>query len=298
MHAGATLLCEEAFEPGRTLDMLERERATIAVGWAHYAKRMAEHPSFGSRDLSSLHGGNLWAILPEAIRPRDPELRSNSLGMTETCGPHTLANMDDDLPESLRGSFGSPVPDFEHRIVDPDTGATLAPGHLGEICIRGPSVMQGLYKMERSAVFDADGFYHTGDAGWFDADGVLFFTGRLGEMIKTGGANVTPREVETALLTLPGVKEAYVAGVPDAERGERVVAVVVPQTGHELDVEAILAALRNELASYKVPRELVVARTAELPFTDTGKIDRKRLRAWLIGRLGRPGDDAGPAGSR
>ena len=204
MHAGAFLLCEEVFEPGATLVLLERERATVASGWPHYSKALAEHPSFASRDLSSIRTGNLYDVLPDSARPADPELRSNALGMTETCGPHTYDRMDVDLPERLRGSFGHAVPGVEHKVVDPATGAVLPPGEVGEICVRGYSLMLGLYKQEREDVFDRDGYYHTGDAGYFDADGVLFFKARLGEMIKTAGANVTPREVEVVIETLPG----------------------------------------------------------------------------------------------
>ncbi|MBW2244101.1 MAG: acyl--CoA ligase [Deltaproteobacteria bacterium] len=225
MEVGACLLCEEVFEPGATLQMLERERATIVTGWPHYSKALADHPSFGERDLSSVRAGNLYDLLPEALRPADLELRSNSLGMTETCGPHTMDAMDQTLPETLRGSFGHAVPGMEHKIVDPETGATLDAGEFGEICVRGQSLMQGLYKQERQDVFDRDGFYHTGDAGHFTADGVLFFKARLGDLIKTGGANVTPREVEVVMESLPGVRSAFVVGVPHPERGENVAAV-------------------------------------------------------------------------
>ncbi len=285
MHAGATMLSEETFEPGRTLAMLERERATIAVGWPHYAKSMAEHPSFSERDLSRLHSGNLWAILPPERRPADPELRSNALGMTETSGPHTYDNMDRDLPEPLRGSFGHAVEGFEHKIVDPASGSTLGAGELGEICVRGPGVMQGLAKLERHDVFDADGYYHTGDSGYFDADGVLFYRGRLGELIKTGGANVTPREVEVALQAYPEVKEAYVVGLPDAARGEVVAAAVVLNVGHAVTAEALRGRLKKELAAYKVPRHVCLFESASLPFTDSGKIDKKRLVAALAARI-------------
>src|SRR5262249_26341973 len=160
------------------------------------------HPSFRRRDLSSVRSGNLFPLLP-GVPPSDPELRPNSLGMTETAGPHTIDRMDADLPERLRGSFGRPVPGLEHKVVDPETGATLPPGSPGEICVRGYTLMQGLHKQEREDVFDRDGFYHTGDRGYFDAEGVLFFQGRLGELIKTAGANVSPREVEVAIEAFP-----------------------------------------------------------------------------------------------
>ena len=290
MDAGAFMLCEEAFEPGATLDLIEGERATIVAGWPHYAKGMAEHPSFPERDLSSVRAGNLYAVLPEAVRPRDPELRSNSLGMTETCGPHTIARMDVDLPETLRGSFGRSVPGTEHKIVDPSTGATLGPGEEGEVCVRGPQVMQGLHKVEREDVFDADGFYHTGDAGHFDADGFFFFSARMGDMIKTAGANVTPRELEVLIEGFPEVRSAFVVGVPDPDRGQNVAAAVVLRSGRELDAEELTRRLRGELSAYKLPRHIFFCEDAELPFTDSGKIDKRSLGAQLAERIERERD--------
>ncbi len=285
LHVGATMICEEAFEPGRTLDLLERERVTVVAGWPHYAKALAEHPSFAERDLSHVRAGNLWAVLPEAERPRDPELRSNALGMTETGGPHTIERMDVDLPESLRGSFGRSVPGLEHKVVDPETGETLGPDEVGEICVRGYSLMQGLYKVEREDTFDADGFYHTGDAGRFSADGYLYFQARLGDLIKTGGANVTPREVEVVLEAQPEVKEAYVVGVPHPDRGQTVEAAIVLQAEREATAEELRTRLKGELAAYKVPRHIWLYANADLPFTDSGKIDKRKLAALLAERL-------------
>jgi acyl-CoA synthetase (AMP-forming)/AMP-acid ligase II len=281
MHAGAGLLCEEAFEPGATLDILERERATLVSGWPHYAKALVEHESFAARDLASLRAGNLYAVLPDSVRPKDPELRSNSLGMTETCGPHTIDRMDRDLPEALRGSFGRAVPGLEHKIVDPESGETLATGELGEICVRGYSLMQGLHKVPREETFDADGYYHTGDSGYFDRDGYLFFRGRLGEMIKTGGANVTPREVEERLETYEEVRQAHVVGVPDPDRGQNVVAAVILETAHSVPEDELRERLKGELSAYKVPRRIVYLSAEELPLTDSGKPDKRRLVAML-----------------
>ncbi len=285
MHAGAFMLCEEAFEPGATLALLERERATIVAGWPHYAKAMMEHPSFPERDLSSVRSGNLYEILPPELRPKDPELRSNSLGMTETCGPHTIDRMDVDRPESLRGSFGRSVPGLEHKIVDPDTGETLDAGCEGEVCARGYSLMQGLHKVEREDVFDRDGFYHTGDAGRFDDDGVFFFTARLGDMIKTAGANVTPREVEVAMESQPEIRSAFVVGVPDPARGQNVAAAVIRKAGASLEWDELRERLRAELSVYKVPRHGFFYADDDLPFTDSGKIDRRRLAALLAKRI-------------
>jgi len=284
MHAGASLLCEERFEPGETLALLERERATIVAGWPHYSKAMQSHPSFRERDLSAIRSGNLYDVLPESLRPKDPELRSNSLGMTETCGPHTIDRMDVDLPERLRGSFGHSVPGLEHKIVDPETGERLPAGQSGEICVRGYSLMQRLHKVPPEQTFDAEGFYHTGDGGYFDEDGVLYFQARLGDMIKTAGANVAPREVEVLLEAQGEIGSAYVVGLPEPARGQDVAAAIVLKPGASLDAAACRERLARDLSAYKVPRHYFFCEAAELPFTDSGKIDKRRLAAILEAR--------------
>ena len=215
--------------------------------------------------------------------PTDPERRANALGMTETCGPHTWAH--GVLPEARRGSFGTSVDGVSHKVVDPDTGAVLSAGEFGELCVRGYSLMQSLHKVEREDTFDADGYYHTGDGGSFDADGVLYFKGRLGDMIKSGGANVTPSEVEAVLAGYPELKAAYVVGVPDADRGENVAAAVVCEVGQSVDPEELRRRVKGELSAYKVPRHVFVLEDEALPFTDSGKIDKRRLRDQLTERI-------------
>ncbi|MCH2172804.1 acyl--CoA ligase [Myxococcota bacterium] len=281
MHTGAFMICEEAFEAGETLALLEGERATIVAGWPHYTSAMVDHPTFAQRDLSSVRKGNLYELLPEEARPTDPELRSNSLGMTETCGPHSIDQMDYDLPEHLRGSFGPGVPGLEHMIADPETGDPLPVGEYGEICVRGYSLMQGLYKREREETFDANGFYHTGDGGYLNDEGHLFFKARLGEMVKTAGANVTPREIEIVLDSYPEIQGAYVVGVPDPNRGQNVVAALILNQGETLDAESLRKRLKNELAAYKVPRQFFFFEKESLPFTDSGKIDKRKLTQLL-----------------
>jgi acyl-CoA synthetase (AMP-forming)/AMP-acid ligase II len=258
-----------------TLELLERERVTHVMGWPHYGKTMSQHPSFRSRDLSRIRRSNMPDLQTPENQP--PEIRANSLGMTETCGPHTNFDAYVPLEEKMRGTFGLPLEGVEHRVVDPATGEILPVGKEGEVCVRGYSLMQGLYKLERERVFDADGFYHTGDGGWFDAEGWLFFKGRLGEMVKTGGANVTPSEVETVLAGYPEVLEAYVTGIPDADRGQLVVAAVVPRAGAKTDAESLRAKLKSDLSAYKIPKHIWVCAKEELPFTDSGKIKKPRL---------------------
>lgn len=285
MHRGACLICEEHFEPAATLALLERENVTVGFAWPHHVKSLLDHPERPQRKLFCIRGGNIQALAPDYTPPADPGLRTGILGMTETCGPHSIERTDVDLHESLRGSFGRPLEGIERKIVDPDSGTLLDAGEHGEICVRGYNLMQGLYKVEREDVFAADGYYHTGDGGQLNEDGVLFFTGRLGDMIKTSGANVAPRDVEIELETQPEVQGAHVVGLPHPDRGEDVVAAVVLNSGLLVDERKLRARLKEVLASYMIPRQIIFYEKSELPYTDSGKIDKRRLVAQLDTRL-------------
>ena len=285
MHAGASLVFEERFEPGATLELLERERVTQVLGWPHMGKALTDHPSWRARDLSSIRSGAATA-LPAPGDRQPPGPRATSLGMSETLGPHTFEE-DVPLPPDKEGSFGRPVPGVEHRVVDPETLEDVPPGQVGEVWVRGYSVMLGLHKRERADTFTADGWYRTGDAGHFDADGHLFFAGRLGDVVKTSGMNVTPREVEAALEEQPEVALAIVTGIDHPDRGQDVVAAVALTPGASLDAEVARERLRTELAAYKVPRHVAVfASQADLPQLDSGKVDRRRLAQILGERFG------------
>jgi acyl-CoA synthetase (AMP-forming)/AMP-acid ligase II len=287
MHAGATLVFEEQFEPAATLDLIERERVTQVLGWPHMAKALVDHPSFGDRDLSSIRGGSYAALLPQDQQADAEVPKANSLGMTETLGPHTFDSKDNPLPPDKEGSFGFSVPGVEHKIVDPVTLEDLPVGETGELWLRGYSLMLGLYKRERADTFTPDGWYRTGDGGYFDEDGHFYFTGRLGDLIKSAGMNITPRDVELVLEAMPEVVMAFVTGIPAGERGQDVAAAIALRPGDTLDVEEVRKRVKEEIASYKVPRHVAVfANQTELPWLDSGKIDRRRLTAILVERFG------------
>lgn len=287
IHVGATLVFEERFEPGATLALIEQERVTHVMGWPHMSKALIEHPDFASRDLSSVIGGSLSDLLPDDLQPADPTLRANSLGMTETLGPHTLEVIGSELPEDKRGSFGRSAPGVEHRIVDPVTGEDCPPGEMGEIWVRGYSVMLGLHRRERADVFTADGWYRTGDGGYLDDDGHLFFKGRTGDVIKASGTLVTPREVELVIESLPEVMHAFVMGVAHPDRVEDVAAAVVLRPGCELSPEQVQASVKAELSSYKVPRHVAVYHDQQdLPWLDSGKIDQRGVHRLLVEAFG------------
>jgi acyl-CoA synthetase (AMP-forming)/AMP-acid ligase II len=280
LHLGAKLVTMSSFDPAVALDLIERERVTIATGWPQQGKTMAEHPTYQEHDVSTVVRTSMPDLVPPACRP--PEVNSTSLGMTELCSSHTLWDQYDPLPESRRGTFGKSLPGISHKVVDPDSGVELAAGQDGELWARGYALMQGLHRLEREQVFEPDGWYRTGDAGHFDADGWFYFTGRLGEMVKTpGGASVAPAEVEAALMGYPDVLEAYVTGIPADSGAAIVVAAVVPRGGETLDDETVRRRLKADLSAYKIPRRVWVCAKEELPFLQSGKIDKKSLATLL-----------------
>ena len=284
MMCGATLVFHDQFEPGAALDIIERERVTIVLGWPHLAKALADHPTFAGRDLSSLRTP-IKALFERDEGPAVPV--ASSLGMTETLGPHTYGRPAD--PPPATDSYGRSIPGIEHKVIDPFTAEDLPPGSEGEICVRGYSLMLGLYKRERADAFTVDGWLRTGDRGWFDTDGHLHFQGRMGDVIKTSGMNVAPRDVELALEASAEVALAFVTGIPHPERGEDVVAGVILQPGATVDPDELRARVKDAIASYKVPRHVVVLDGhLELPLLDSGKVDRRRLAAILCSRVEQP----------
>jgi len=293
LSTGATILTQGVFEPGSTLALLERERATFISCWAQASQAMADHPDFAKRDLSSVRGGTMLAALPPERRPSEPELTSNLLGMTETGGPHTMVEVPDTpLPPERRGSFGIPLPDVvQHRIIDA-SGIEAFPGEEGEIQVRGQILMSGIYKQERHEVFGPDGWYSTGDRGFFDDAGHLHFTGRTSALIKTAGSNVAPAEVESVLDAMPGVLHSFVIALPHPVRGQVVAAAVVPAHGVQLSAEAVAAHARANLSGFKVPTAIAVLAETDLPMLPTGKPDRQGLVRLLTTNNASPGSGA------
>jgi acyl-CoA synthetase (AMP-forming)/AMP-acid ligase II len=276
MLAGATLVCSNAVDPGETLDLLEAEKPTMTNGFVAGIAHLARHPSLAHRDLSSMRRGNLYPIMAPDVRPADPELRHTMLGMTETGSVITISEDETDQPEHRRGSFGKPAPGFDTAIVDPDTGDRVAPGQIGELCVRGPFLMQRYYKRTREECFDADGWFHTGDLVRADVDGFVYFIGRRGAMIKTAGANVAPAEVEKAIAKVTGLV-AHVVGLPDRERGQVVAAVVALDEGSEFEEGTLRERLKAELSAYKIPRRFAAVPSSDIPLMSSGKIDMSRL---------------------
>jgi fatty-acyl-CoA synthase len=281
--AGATLVLQETFEPGAALRCLVEERANATQAWPHQAKAMAEHPLYRELDLSHIDK-QVYRLQPDIPPEEDLWGTQGSFGMTETFT--FTANLPADAPVALRnGTSGKPRAGMTVRILDPATGEPLAVGEEGEIAVKGLTLMRGYYKVDPEATFDADGYYHSADGGFLDADGYVHWNGRLSNLIKTGGANVSPTEIEESLLGFPNMRTGIPFGAPHPTLGEVIVLCAVAIEGTTLDEAAILAFLKKKLAAYKLPKKVVMFTEADLDFTGNQKIQVNKLVDKALARL-------------
>jgi fatty-acyl-CoA synthase len=182
-----------------------------------------------------------------------------------------------------------PLSFWETKIVEPETGAVLGPNQRGEICSRGPGLFKGYYNMpeETAAAIDQDGFYHSGDYGWLDEKGFIYYRGRLKDTVKTGGENVSAREVEIVLeAEIPAVNTAMVFGVPDKQWGEAVTAMVEIKAGEKVSEEELKARCKDLMAGYKIPKRILFVQSSEWAITPTGKFNKKAMRDRALQLLG------------
>ena len=186
------------------------------------------------------------------------------------------------------------MPGARLRVVDWTTGEALGPGQEGELCVAGATRMLGYLGRTAEECFDADGFFHTGDAGHVAEDGNVHYAGRRTEMIKTGGANVSPAEVEVALRACPGVKLSRVVGVPDPRLDELVIACIVRREGEDTSEQEVKDFLRERLAAYKVPKRVLFFDDDEMPMTSSeAKVRDDALLELVRARLQPAGDPSG-----
>jgi fatty-acyl-CoA synthase len=277
-HGGAIVL-QEHLDPAAALALIERERCTVYYGTPNVAQALIEHPDRPRRDLSSLRTGAAIGAPAAMQMVMDLGAREicNVYGLTECYGNCAVTDAHDPA-EIRRTTVGYPLPGMEIRVVDRETRRRLPDGEVGEILVRG-HLTPGYYRdPERNAAsFDPEGFLLTGDLGFVGDDGRLRFRGRIKEMVKTGGINVAPLEVEEVLLGHPAVEQAYVVGLPDPRKEEILVAVVVLKPGQRAEPEALLALCKDALAAYKVPQAVHVMQREDLPVTGTGKVQKFRL---------------------
>ncbi|MFO0873668.1 MAG: AMP-binding protein [Phycisphaerales bacterium] len=278
MTVGCKAIYTARFAPRRMLELMRRHRPTamIAIPTMYNALRLArsaEPADFSSLRYAVSGGEPLPDAVFEGFLERFGVTINEGYGLTETspvthwCRPH----------EQRRKSVGRALPRVETRIVGHD-GRPLGVGAEGEVRLRGPNVMAGYFKLPEltASVFDEEGFFRTGDIGRVDAEGHLYITGRLKEMLIIGGENVFPREIEEILNQHPSVKDSAVIGIPDESRGEVPLAFVELKEGATFDEPSLRAHCRAKLAGYKVPKE--IRKVDALPRSPTGKIVRRQLR--------------------
>jgi fatty-acyl-CoA synthase len=287
LAAGGCWVMQEGFDPGVALALMARERVTEPYTLPHQARALEEHPDWAGADLSSLR-----QVYGKSVFTRHPAVHGDprwqmpvGWGMSETCA-FVSAHPCDAGRDVLRRSLGRILPGAEVRVIDPDSGDVVELGMAGELLVRGVTLMRHYLGKEPADCFDAQGWFHTGDAGHLDENGELHWTGRRTEMIKTGGANVSPAEIEVQMRAAADVRLARVLGIPD-ERLDQIAVLCVELTdGAEADADSLRAFLRERLAAYKVPKRVLVFAAGEIPLTASGtKVRDEELRQLVMARL-------------
>jgi len=287
VYAGATLILMDRFDPELSLEMVAKEKITALGQVPVMFLLQFQTPKFGSLDWSHvkafIYGGTTppqvmvatLGTLAERIGAR----LMTGYGSTELCGFVTYSMPGDDI-ELLTKSAGKIVPPFEMKVVDEER-ETLPHGEIGEIAVRGPSVMAGYLHnpAATAAVIDAEGWYYTSDLGYMNEAGYLFISGRKSEMYKSGGENIFPREIEEVLEAHPAVLFAAVIGVPDPTYSEVGHAFIMLKPGKEAAPEALRSHCKQHLANFKVPKKFELRPT--LPLLPNGKVNKMVLRTQL-----------------
>lgn len=281
LYSGDTTVVQPRFDAGQWLDLVERHRVGSAFVVPTMLKRILEHPRMAASDLSALTAIAYGA----AAAPLDlirhamevlPHVRfTNVFGQTETLGAYTTLSPADHRDPRRAGSVGRPLPGVSVRLVDPTNGQDVDPAEtdgVGELWVKSPHIV-------------GSGWLRTGDLARRDADGYLYPTGRISDIINRGGEKFSPAEVADVVRTHPDVLDVGVAGIADPDLGERVGVAIVARPGSEpLTTDAVRAWCRPHLASYKLPEMVVVAEA--LPYNEVGKLSRRAIADLVVGKDG------------
>ncbi len=291
LMSGATIVLPgEAFEPGEVLDAIETEQCTAIYGVPTMFIAELEHPSFSSRDLSSLRTGIMAGapcpieVMKRVANDMGASEMTIAYGMTET-SPISFQT-ERDTPLELRTStVGTIQPHVEVKIIDSD-GTTVPIGTQGELCTRGYLVMRGYWddEVRTSETIDSEGWMHTGDLATLDEAGYCRITGRLKDMIIRGGENIFPKEIEDFLFAHPCIQDVQAFGVPDARLGEELACWIKLKDGQKVSEDDVREYCKDQIAHYKIPR--YVRFVNEFPMTVTGKIQKFEMRKAMMKELG------------
>jgi fatty-acyl-CoA synthase len=281
LQTGGRHVLPPGYDASHMLRLLEDERGTIVLCVPTMLIRMLDEPSISHRDLSSWRLVTLGGapVPPEVVRGAQRRGLSVAIGYGQTeASPYLTHTLPNDPNTDWLSTVGRPLSQTEIKIVNPDTGAIVPLGAIGEICARGYSIMKDYFDnpTATSSAIDSEGWLHTGDLGSLDKHGYCRVQGRLRDMIIRGGENIYPREVEDVLHAHPAILEASVVGIPDRVWGEVPVAFVQLKLGHRSSAEELTDFCRDKLASYKVPQ--IWRFVEQFPQTASGKIQKFVLR--------------------
>jgi fatty-acyl-CoA synthase len=287
---GARMVLTTLFDPGEVWRLIAQEGATILNGFDTHFHALTTHPACAQTDRSRLRTG----LFATGMASSEPAARRTqrllcptvtAWGMTEIgCG---VTRSFLDSPEEDRClASGCALPGYTCKVIDQGTGAPVPYGTVGELCVRGYSLMQGYYKKpeETAAVIDAEGWLHTGDVVTMRDDGTIRFLGRYKDLLKVGGENVDPIEVEGFLLRHPAIDQVQIIGVPDPRLSEVPCACILPTPGEDVTHDALVAFCRGQLASFKIPQYTVIMEG--FPMTSSGKVQKFKLREMVTASLG------------
>jgi fatty-acyl-CoA synthase len=290
LSCGGAIILQSSFDPAQSLRLMETEKVTFPVAWPHQWAQLEAAPNWATTDLSSLRYVDRSGPVERhaTVKKTGYSEPKWAYGNTETFTISTAFAHDTPL-EVAAGSHGEVLPGNTVKIVDPLTGAILPRGRAGEIAVKGPTLMLGYIGVPIDETLDDTGFFPTGDGGYLDERGRLVWQGRLNDIIKTGGANVSPLEVDAVLAGCPGVKHSVTVGVPHETLGELVVACVVTEDGRPLTEDMVREFAKERLASYKVPRRVLFLKEGDLSLTGSAKVKTGELRELAAKRLAATG---------
>jgi fatty-acyl-CoA synthase len=285
LSAGGALVLQRVFQPEEALELMESEKVSFLFAWPHQWAQLEAAANWDKTDLSALKYIDIDSpiarhptVSTSWVEPR------HCYGNTETFTIST-AYPANTSRETAGDSHGLALPGNSLKIVDPLTGIVVPVGERGEIAVKGPTLMLGYLGIPLDETLDDEGYFRTGDGGYLDEAGRLFWEGRLTDIIKTGGANVSPVEIDTVIKDCPGVRVTQTVGVPHDTLGELVVACIVPDEGAKLDEETVRNFARQKLASYKVPRRVLFFAEGDLQLTGSAKVRTGDLRNLVVKRL-------------
>lgn len=284
LSVGGSLVLQRFFDAPEALTLMQQEKVNMVIAWPHQWAQLEAAPNWPTADLSSLKYIDKNSPLGKHPTVKSTYREPTAYGNTETFTFSTVyaANTTD---EERKGSFGKVVSGATVKIVDVETGRVVPIGERGEIAVKCATLMLGYVGVPLDETLDAEGYLRTGDGGYFDSEGRLFWEGRLNDIIKTGGANVSPIEIDGVIASMPGVKATKTVGVPDELLGELVVACIVPHEGATLSEETVRSFVKEQLASYKVPRRVLFFAESDLELTGSNKIKASEVKNLAIKRL-------------